>query len=291
MKWIVLILLVAAIGVAVSAWLKSSRQTIAVTSPVERIFVYQKRLRQTAPLGFFHGLVDDPLTGRGRTDPGKQHLKMGIHSFIRPVIAVKCSSGQYAITFWSDDEVSWKAAKGSHTQGPIPVKTADLIPAKVALRASYAIIDSPDQLLKIQMPEAFAERAIADVLVATREAIGRRDSLDYATIGREDLSGELFADIDARLKKRGLVLRDLWLGNIEFDPEVQQAIKNRFNAMTLADIPRIAAGGQAVANRVIAESVSPQLIELIRAERSGNPWNYWVAHMAELEGSPKSLQR
>ncbi len=291
MKWIILLLLLGAIGAGLSAWLRSAREVVNVLSPVERVFVFQKRVRQTAPLGFYQGLYDTPLTGHGRTDAGKQHLKMGVHSFIRPVIVSRCSAGQYAITFWSHDDVSWKPPKSSNTQGPITVMTADQIPATVALRASYAIIDAPEQLLKIVTPEAFAERAIGDVLVAVREAIGRRDSFDYATIGREELSAELFADIDVRLKKRGLVLRDLWLGNVAFDPQVQQAIKTRFNAHTLASIPHIAASGQAVANRVLAESVSPQLLELIRAERSGNPWNYWVAHMAELEGSPRALQR
>ncbi len=289
-KWITLLVIIAAIAGG-WAWLRSSRQIVEVTSPVDRVYVFQKRLRQKAPLGFYQGTMPTPITGRGRTEADKLHLKMGTHSFIRPVSVARCSAGQYAISFWSHDDVSWKPPKGSATQGPISVLTADQIPATMGLRVSYSIIDAPEQLLNIGLPEAFAERAIADVLVAARTAVGRRMSLDYASVGREELSEELFADIDLRLGKRGLRLRDLWLGYVAFDPDVLQAIKARYNAETYAAIPPITARGQALANRVLAESVDPRLVELIRAERSGNPWNYWVAHMAEVENGTKALQR
>jgi hypothetical protein len=288
LKWIVLVLLLVAIVSGLSKW--HDRRVVEVKLPTERVYVFQHNVRRRAALGFYQGLKPLPITGR-RTENGNAHLKIGTHTFFRRVEVVPCSAGQYAITFWPEKEVEFRPAKETKTHGPVTVMTADKLPATVALRLSYAIKDIPEQLLKIMKPEAFAERAIGDVLVAVREVIGQRSSLEYATIDRQDLSDEIKSNLNGRLELRGLLLRDLWLGGITFDPQVQETIKAHFNATTWAKIPRIVAAGEAAANEVIAESVSPELLELIRAERTGNPWNHWIAHLTDMDRSGARYQR
>ena len=218
---------------------------------------------------------------------------MGTHVFYRPVAVFRCTTSQNAIAFWSNDDVSWKPPKGVTAQGPIRVITRDGTPATVAIRISYSILDEPEKLQQISLPEVFAERVTGDTLVAVREIISARPIMDFATIERDDLSQQIFEDLKARIQKRGLVLKDIWLGHISVDGDVLQALKDRVRATATGDANIALARSRALTNRILAESVDDRLLALIRAERSGlviGPWGA-AAQPTDPETRPRALQR
>ena len=292
LKTIIFLLVLAALVAAPVLWLRTVRQVVEVHSPVDRVYAYRKH-RHRADSGYLLGLSSKPITGRGRTVGDKLHLRMGTHVFYRPVAVFRCTTGQNAIAFWSNDDVSWKPPKGVTAQGPIRVIAQDGTPAMVAIRISYSILDDPVKLQQITAPENFAERVTGDMLVAVREIISARPILDFATIERDDLSQQIFDDIEARIHKRGLVLKDIWLGHISVDADVLQALKDRAAATAMGDANVALARSRALTNRILAESVDDRLLALIRAERSGvivGPWGT-TPQPIDAEARPRALQR
>lgn len=294
LKWLVLVLILIAVAAGVVFAIGKAGKTVVVKSPVDRFYAFPLRFTRAGGFGSHIGTAAEPVTGRGRTRDGNKHLMMGTHRFNYPIKVAECTVGQYAITFWSHDTVGWKASAGPPTSGAVEFTTADGISGTVDLRVSYSIKDEYDALINIMKPEIFAERAISDTLDAVRDYVSEQGYIDLMTC-RKEMKEHVWDDLKSRLDKRKLNLRDLWIGHIAIDPEVQQAFHAFEQARTNAKTQYVEATTRSLVYKTLAESVDSRLLALIRAEKSGpmpfSAWSMLTPPPGADEGPPPLLGR